>query len=734
MAKNPFGNNADSFEAALRNTTKKKSGAFDLKKTYPAFILLVITLGISAGIYLFMDDKVTEDRQMAFDEATEAVTNRIEKGYDTFEGIVFNLKSLFDNSYVVRDVFESNSRVPKESYPAIRSIIKTFEAEDYEIDDYIFNSMREGYYDFNIYPDGIREQYNVIQFLYPFEINEHLSGYDVATDSVLYQAIQEAKYEKAFTNTPAYDFRKDTSSFFIVAPVFAPGEEILTKDDIDLFYEGALMMELDEKAFFRNALGATIGTDSSIVFQVYNSNDAHNVIYESSNSHLLDTEYDIYIKETVDIPLSNKSFSIEFCTIPGFGGDFQKYLPLLSLVISLVISFVLFGFVISVITSRARAEDLAEKMTRSQRRIMDSSQDIIAVLGFEGTWKSMNPASLKIFEYVPEEMVGKNISDLIIHDSDKARFESIQHREDNDTDRVDMQMLTHTDKQRWINWSFTVSKEDALIYAIGRDVTLEKEQEKLARIKSKQIQLAEKFAIEAAESKTYFMTKLSHTLRNSLTGTLGYLQLVTAKAYDSEEELDSYVNMAADSSEELFTYVSDIIDMAEQQSDSRHSANIGTINIGDTIQEMNQSVNTKLPDTEVTVDLMDESGKASFIGDKSLFESSLLKALSIMGLGLSEANFQINATENPYEGATEIQIMGPGNELVAKMIGIYKNEKNHILDALEKDEQDLLLEIALLESNIRRMNGSTQVETFGGDEGNIIMMTLPFDKKDPSVG
>jgi PAS domain S-box-containing protein len=734
MSNNPFGNNADSFEAALRNTKSKKKSIFELKKTYPAFLLLIVTALISVALYFYIDSKVDSDQQLAFDDATEAVSNRISNRYDGFENTLLNMKSLFDNSYVVRDVFESNARLPYESYPAIQGFFRTFESDDFMLDEYIYNSQREGYYDFYVYPEGRRDNYNVIQFFYPFDNNYHLMGYDVATDSVLYSAIQKAKYNEEIVNTPVYEFRKDTSSFFIVAPAFLPGEDIATEEDIESFYDGALMLELNSKQFFENALGAAIATDSSIVYRVYDSDGSNDVVFESDNSKLLDSDYTPLLESTVEIPLSDRSFRVEYYTIPGFGGTFQQYLPLLTLIVSLILSFVLFGFVISVITSRARAEELAERMTRSQRRIMDSSQDIIAVLTYDGTWQSMNPASLKVFEYVPEEMVGKNIKNLIISESDKSHFDNIQNREDNFTDRVDMLMKTHTEKEKWVNWSFTVSKEDKLIYAIGRDVTLEKQQEKQAKIKGKQIQLAEKFAIEAAESKTYFMTKLSHTLRNSLTGTLGYLQLVTGKAYDNEEELDMYVNMANDSSEELFTYVSDIIDMAEQQNDSRHTANIGTINIGDTFGEMKDGINAKLPDTEITTELMDESSSASFIGDKSLFESSLMKALQIMSTGLSNAHFTINAVVNSYEGATEIQIMGPGNQVVERMINIYKNEKNQIIDALEKDEQDLLLDMALLESNIRRMSGTTQLETFGGEEGNIVMMTLPFDKKDPSIG
>ncbi|GAB5465322.1 MAG: hypothetical protein Kapaf2KO_07580 [Candidatus Kapaibacteriales bacterium] len=733
MAQSKNMESSNSFENALKVSGKRSAGVFNLKRTYPAFITLLIGILISFGIYKYMENKVAEDRKDAFDEATEAVQSRISERYNTFEDIVANLRSLYDNSFVVRDIFESNARVPIESFPAINGIFKTYEFEDLIREETIFNMQREGFYDFSIKPEGIRKEYEVVEFFSPFQRNYDISGLDIKTDSVLANVVEKAKLSGKYVNSPAYYFREDTLSFFIISPIYEAGAPIENEEDKITFYEGSILLELNVESFFEGALGAQVATDSTIIFRIYNSGSENDVIYESKNSSLLDSEYNIFIEEERNIPLSDREFSVRYYTVPGFGGTFQSILPILSLVLSLVISFALFGFILSVLTSRARAEDLADKMTRSQRRIMDASMDVIAVLGFDGEWKSMNQASQRMFDAVPEEMIGKNIKSLIIVDSDKSHFDNIKSQVDNYTDRVDFRMATDRGDEKWVNWSFTVSKDDNLIYAIGRDVTLEKEQAKLQQIKSKQIELAERYALESSESTSYFMTKLSHKFRNSLTGMMGYLQLIASKSYENEEEMESYAHMAKDSSEELYNYVNDLIDASESKEEERgHSFNIETIILGNSIKRVQDNLDKSIPDVKVEINMMDESDRARLVADKTLLDQSLIQAISIMSDGLSNGKFDINAVTNPYEGATEIQIMCPPNDVAEKMINIYKKESSSIIEALAKDEDNILFGLAILASNFRRMDGSVQFEAFGGDEGNVIMMTLPYDKKDPS--
>lgn len=58
-----------------------------------------------------------------------------------------------------------------------------------------------------------------------------------------------------------------------------------------------------------------------------------------------------------------------------------------------------------------------------------------------------------------------------------------------------------------------MSRADGLIYAIGRDITLQKTSEEQAKLHNKQVQLAELSALEANDFKAKFMRELSHNSR-----------------------------------------------------------------------------------------------------------------------------------------------------------------------------------------------------------------------------
>jgi len=144
-------------------------------------------------------------------------------------------------------------------------------------------------------------------------------------------------------------------------------------------------------------------SDTSILYRCIDTDysNKQTPFYESGNYNLSKNNY----KPFTDVNtyrLQTGSLLYNFATIPNFMTGFQKILPTLSFIISLILSFAFFGFVLSVTTSRARAVDLAERMTRSQRRIVDSSKDIIAVMDPEGNWKSMNPASTVILNDNPQ--------------------------------------------------------------------------------------------------------------------------------------------------------------------------------------------------------------------------------------------------------------------------------------------------------------------------------------------
>ncbi len=724
--------NTASYEKILTDVSKKAS-VYRLSKTYPAYIVLVITIAISFLIKDFTTTNVESARKATFDKAVTSVMNRLESQYLNKVEVQSSMLGLYERSFVVRDVFELYGSIPVGTNPSILSINFVERVLEEEVPHFVFMMRSEGYYDIKLHPEVIDDTHYYIEYFVPLMSNLDRSGYDFASDSIMKEAIEKCMDSNMVVSTEIYNIRPpDTSGFYILAPVYERDKPFETLDERRENFKGVLVLELNSELFFEYALGNGTPSDSTIVFEFVDihGDSSETKIYQSDNYSLLETGYQPYLRDVKDLVAADRIVKAKFATIPDFGGKIQNYLPMMSFFISLILSIIFFAFILSVTTSRARALDIAERMTRSQRRIVDSSMDIIAVMDSNGVWKSMNPAAAQIFYIPPENLIGQNIDTLFVDEAELKSFRDLINTDEPElTERVDYQMQRSDGDLRWINWSFTISNVDGNIYCIGRDVTLEKLAEKQAILRSKQMQLAERFTREASEFKTYFMTKLSHQIRNSLTGIIGYLQLLAAKVYETEEEHDSYLDFAEQSSEELFTFVSDIVDAATVSGDGE-GVEISTIKFADTVRATEKIVKESLNESQhFIIEMSEESKTATLVADPRILSDTLTEVYTVLISQMDNCTIQINAQENPYEGATEIQLFATGNKTVEDMIEVFKKRKNNLIEALEEDKEDILLRLATVASNVRRMNGTLTVETFGSEEGNIIMITLPLQKK-----
>lgn len=740
MARNKSEISSGSYESILKDASKQKEKVFKLSRIYPAFIVLIVLLGASYAVWILTNNMVSNDRQREFDKAVTSVMSRLESKEQRKVEVVESMSGLYEILVqVVKDYFELYATVPTKTYPSIISLLYAPKVEKADLDLYLFNARSQGYYEYNLHPDGERDIYFPTEHIIPFTQNEHRLGYDFATDENLMKKIEQARDENKVISTPFFNVRPDTLGFYIMAPIYVKDSPKSTLAERKANFQGLIMLEMNASLFFQKAIASgknddgntAFPSDSTILFRIVDEdfNGNEQIVYNSANAGLLEQDYKPYVTAKVPYTIAGRNLRVEFFTIPNFGGAFQAYLPIVATGLSLLLSIMFFGFVLSVLTSRARAVDLADRMTRSQRRIVEASKDIIAVMDFAGVWKSMNPASQEVFGLSPEEMISSNVDTLFYDEEAKREFFSLIEAKSSTehTERIVVRMRDAAGNMKWISWSLTITPQDKLVYAIGRDVTLEKLAEEEAIKKSKQIQLAELYAREASEAKTFFMTKLSHLLRNSLTGIIGYLQLISQKIYDSEEEHDTFVNLAEESSEEIFTFVSDIVD-ATVATDVNSSYVLETSQLKQSFGMASAKLKAENP-TDFEYKLEDGALDCVMLTDTKTFADSLEQIFKAYATGLDKVIFTVNAQENKYEGVTEIQILGSGNPDVEEMIGIYKDNTSNLIDALAFDKQDILLNLASAASSIRRMNGTMTVETFGGDEGNLVMISMPLNKK-----
>ncbi len=364
------------FENIMKQKSSKSSNPFSLKKTYSAYIILIILLIISYLIYSVTEKQIQNDLNNQFDKAVSSIMNRFEVQYENKYNIVKSTSGLYQLVIeVVRDYFDLYSAVPVKTYPSILSISYIEKVYDRDLSIYKYFISTQGYYDYSLKLPKKKEYYYTIHHIMPYERNKHRHGFDISTQELFYKPAWKSVIENKIVATESYVSRSnDTLSFFLIAPIYIKDSKTNTEENRKNNLKGFLALELDIKKFFDEAL---IGfqdekdlrqpTDSLVYFEVIDKTtyDGEKVVYKSSNYDNIPIDFKPEKSATIELPIADRKFTIKFYSIPNFATNLQKTLPTGVLAVSLLLSFVFFGFVISVTTSRARAVALADKMTES---------------------------------------------------------------------------------------------------------------------------------------------------------------------------------------------------------------------------------------------------------------------------------------------------------------------------------------------------------------------------------
>jgi diguanylate cyclase (GGDEF)-like protein/PAS domain S-box-containing protein len=145
---------------------------------------------------------------------------------------------------------------------------------------------------------------------------------------------------------------------------------------------------------------------------------------------------------------------------------------------ALVFGFV--GFVVGRFATQMR------RLEAESARHFDLSLDMISTAGFDGRFKSVNPAFERILGYRREDMVDRPFLDFVHPDDvEKTEREAAALGEGRTTVRFQNRYLDSNGEVHWIEWASVPIRDEDLIYGVARDVTerkaLEQELERLSQ-------------------------------------------------------------------------------------------------------------------------------------------------------------------------------------------------------------------------------------------------------------
>jgi PAS domain S-box-containing protein len=241
--------------------------------------------------------------------------------------------------------------------------------------------------------------------------------------------------------------------------------------------------------------------------------------------------------------------------------------------------------------NRTLEQQVAER-TADRDRVWRNSRDLLVIHDPVGVFRAANPAWQAILGYPPEDVIGQSFEAFVWPD-DLGLTTHALHLAASRGDLTNFEnRYRHKDgTPRWISWH--TSKEGDLVFAYGRDVTVEKRRQ--AELELAQEALRQSQKLEAMGQLT---GGVAHDFNNLLTPIVGSLDLLHRRKLGGERE-QRLIDGALQSAERAKTLVQRLLAFARRQ-----PLQASAVNISNLINGMAELVaSTSGPHIQMVVDL-----------------------------------------------------------------------------------------------------------------------------------
>jgi PAS domain S-box-containing protein len=218
---------------------------------------------------------------------------------------------------------------------------------------------------------------------------------------------------------------------------------------------------------------------------------------------------------------------------------------------------------------RMMAADLAEA-TRKERAILDNAVDVICSISSDGRFKAVNPASLAVWGYSPEDLIGLHFAEIFAkEDVPKFRAALNQIKQDNTLVTLENEVVTPDKERVSMLWSLRWSEAERALFCVAHDISDRKRLEQL---------------------KQEFLAVISHELRTPLTSLQATLTLIGTGMYGQLSESGAKrIRSAESSATRLIMLINDLLDIEKMEA-GKLSMTYQDVNLADIVENSIESV------------------------------------------------------------------------------------------------------------------------------------------------
>jgi len=387
-----------------------------------AFLLLSVSLGTTYFGWQYSRDVVERLASAKFHDEMKQIETGIVTSLGFSEHELYGARGFFDGSEdVTRDEWRRYSH--REDIERFSSVTAVGFAERVPRDkrEVFIESIRadrsvkaSGYPRFAIRPPSDAPESIVVKYVVPEPSNLGLLGLDLSADPIRAEVLADAGETGRVTSTPPRRVirnRIPTAVFDMYLAVYSGPETnaagrreglrgyVFETIDIeqlmrDVYRDRAGFGEMDVEIFDGEVLAA--------------AHLVHDRIPDDLDLRFLEPRR---FSSHAILNVAGRVWSVRFSSNKA-GDALQDAVPMIVLVAGLGLSFLLFGVLYSLVVSRATALKLSELAS-----LVESSEDAVIGLSLSGVILSWNPAAQRIYGYTADEIVGRQLSTILPHES-----------------------------------------------------------------------------------------------------------------------------------------------------------------------------------------------------------------------------------------------------------------------------------------------------------------------------
>ncbi len=196
--------------------------------------------------------------------------------------------------------------------------------------------------------------------------------------------------------------------------------------------------------------------------------------------------------------------------------------------------------------------------TQERDRLWRNTQDLQVVIDEHGVLLAVSPAVTQVLGWQPDEIVGRNLIDLVADDDVERTNNALRHTRRGTLPTFENRCRHKDGSFRWLSW--VAALEGDVLYASGRHVTADKERE--AELEMARDALRQSQKMEAVGQLT---GGIAHDFNNMLAVVIGSLDLLGRRLDADDARARRYVDAATDGARRAALLTQRLLAFSRQQ-------------------------------------------------------------------------------------------------------------------------------------------------------------------------